>query len=287
MELIKANGRLMAIGGGEDKEKDCRILKEFVRLAGGEKSRIVVMTTATNKPEEVSAEYTKVFNRLGVKQVEAIDVSTREDAMEPESVEAVEKATGVFFTGGDQLHITSLMGGTPLQKTIVERNEKDLIVAGTSAGAAMMGNSMILTGDSDENPRVGSVEMAPGTDLIVGCTIDTHFSQRGRHGRLLTAVAHFPQDIGFGIDENTAMIVNKDHFEVIGEGAVTVIDGGAMTYTDVPYVKNGQSIALADVKIHVLPEGHKFDLKKREMILPKKAKAKTAALNENGKTRKK
>lgn len=154
------------------------------------------------------------------------------------------------------------------------------------AGGRLMGNSMILTGVSDENPRFGSVETAPGTDLIVGCTIDTHFSQRGRDGRLLTAVAHLPQDIGFGIDENTAMIVNKDYFEAIGEGAVTVIDGGAMTYTDVPYVKNGQSITLADVKIHVLPEGQKFDLKKREMIIPKvpQAKAKRAASNENGKT---
>jgi cyanophycinase len=279
----------MAIGGGEDKEKDCRILKEFVRLSGGEKAHLVVMTTATELPEEVAAEYTEVFNRLGVKDVQAIDVSQRSDAMKPEALEIIERATGVFFTGGDQLHITSLMGGTPLQKVIVERYEKDLLVAGTSAGAAMMGNSMILTGDSDENPRVGSVEMAPGTDLIVGCTIDTHFSQRGRHGRLLTAVAHFPQDIGFGIDENTAMVVNKDHFEVIGEGAVTVIDGGAMTYTDVPYVKNHQSIALAGVKIHILPEGHKFDLKKREMIIPKQvqSKAKRAALNENGKTKKK
>ena len=289
MELLQARGRLMAIGGGEDKEKDCRILKEFVRLAGGEKARIVVMTTATELPGEAAAEYTEVFKRLGVKQIEAIDVSQRADAMKPEHVKTIEQATGVFFTGGDQLHITSLMGGTPLQKTIVERYEKDLIIAGTSAGAAMMGNSMILTGNSDENPRVGCVEMAPGTDLIVGCTIDTHFSQRGRHGRLLTAVAHFPQDIGFGIDENTAMIVNKDHFEVIGEGAVTVIDGGAMNYTDVPYVKHGQSIALAGVRIHVLPEGHKFDLKKREMILPKQvqSKAKRTALNENGKSKKK
>lgn len=289
MELTQARGRLMAIGGGEDKEKDCLILKEFVRLAGGTKARIVIMTTATEMPAEVAAEYKEVFERLGAKQIESIDVSQRTDAMKPEYIESVKHATGVFFTGGDQLHITSLMGGTPLQKTIVERYEKNLIIAGTSAGAAMMGNSMILTGDSDENPRSGSVEMAPGTDLIVGCTIDTHFSQRGRHGRLLTAVAHFPQDIGFGIDENTAMIVNKDHFEVIGEGAVTVIDGGAMTYTDVPYVKNGQSIALAGVRIHVLPEGHKFDLKKREMIIPKQVQSKVqrAALNENEKTKSK
>jgi len=285
MELTKAQGRLMAIGGAEDKEKDCLILKEFVRLAGGEKARIVVMTAATNLPEEVAAEYLTVFKRLGVKQVEALDVATRGDAMKPESIEAVKKATGLFFTGGDQLHITSLMGGTELQNTIIEALKNDLIIAGTSAGAAMMGNSMILSGNSDENPRNGVVEMAPGTDLIIGCTIDTHFSQRGRHGRLLTAVAHFPQDIGFGIDENTAMIVNKNQFEVIGEGAVTVIDGGAMTYTDVPYVKNGQSIALANVKIHVLSAGYKFDLKSREMIIPKKPlhKVKSAGRNESGK----
>ena len=289
MELIQARGRLIAIGGGEDKKDDCRILKEFVRLAGGEKARIVVMTTATEMPEEAAEEYAEVFKRLGVKKVEAIDVSQRTDAMKPEYLKTIEQATGVFFTGGDQLHITSLMGGTPLQKIIVERYEKDLIVAGTSAGAAMMGNSMILNGAGEESPRLHSVEIGPGMDLIIGAIIDTHFSQRGRHGRLLTAVAHFPQDIGFGIDENTAMIVNKDHFEVIGEGAVTVIDGGAMSYTDVPYVKHGQSITLAGVRIHVLPEGHKFDLKKREMIIPRQvqSKAKRAALNEDGKTKKK
>jgi cyanophycinase len=289
MELIKTRGRLMAIGGGEDKEKDCLILKEFVRLSGDGKARIVVLTTATDKPEEVAAEYLEVFKRLGAKQVVAVDVSQRSDALKPENIEAVKKATGIFFTGGDQLHITSLMGGTELQQAIMDSHASGAIVAGTSAGAAMMGNSMILTGESDENPRFGCVEMAPGVDLIVGCMVDTHFSQRGRHGRLLTAVAHYPQDIGFGIDENTAMVVNKNQFIVIGEGAVTVIDGGAMTYTDVPYVKNGESIALADVKLHVLSDGHKFDLKNRQMIIPTQAqpKAQRAIVNDSGKAKKK
>lgn len=125
--------------------------------------------------------------------------------------------------------------------------------------------------------------------MIVGCMVDTHFSQRGRHGRLLTAVAHHPQDIGFGIDENTAIILSKNQFRVIGEGAVTVIDGGAMTYSDVPYVNSGDSISLADVKFHVLSDGHKFDLKKRQMIVPTQAqpKAKRAVVNESGKPRKK
>jgi cyanophycinase len=285
MELTKAQGRLMAIGGGEDKENDCRVLKEFVRLIGDEKANLVVMTTATNKPEEVAEEYIDVFKRLGVKKIQAIDVSRRADAMHPESIEAIKEATGLYFTGGNQLHITSLMGGTELQKIILERYRKDLIIGGTSAGAAMMGNSMIISGDSNENPRSGGVEIAPGTDLIIGCMIDTHFSQRGRHGRLLAAVAHYPQDFGFGIDENTAMIVDKDHFTVFGEGAVTVIDGGAMTYTDVPYCHEGESIALADVRIHVLSDGYKFDFKTRKMIPPKESqyKVKKASLNENGK----
>lgn len=286
MDLVRAYGRLMAIGGGEDKEKDCRILKEFVRLSGGEQARIAVVTTATDSPEEAAAKYKKVFNRLGVEEVRHVSVCERADAMNQESIEAVRQASGLFFTGGDQLHITSLMGGTELQEAILECYKKDLIVAGTSAGAAMMGNSMIVSGESDENPRSGAVEMAPGTDLIVGCIIDTHFSQRGRHGRLLTAVAHFPQDLGFGIDEDTAMIIEKGKFTVMGTGAVTVIDGGGMTYTDVPYVKSGQSIALADVKIHVLSEGYKFDFKTRQVVVPaqKQSKAKSAGANENGKT---
>lgn len=289
MELLKARGRLMVIGGGEDKEKDCLILKEFLKLAGNEKARIVVLTTATDLPEEVAAEYKRVFNRLGAKHVETIDVSERADAMKANYCEAIDKATGIFFTGGDQLHITSLMGGTDLQRAIIAAYESGTIVAGTSAGAAMMGSSMILTGGSDENPRVGCVEIAPGADFIVGCIIDTHFSQRGRHGRLLTAVAHYPQDIGFGVDEDTAMVIGKNQFEVIGNGAVTVIDGNAMSYTDVPYVEKGRSIALAGVVIDVLPNSYKFDLKSRQMIVPKSAlhKTKAAALNENGKTKKK
>ena len=284
MEILKALGQLMVIGGGEDKEGDCQILKEFVRRAGGEKGTLAILTTATDSPEETAKEYTEVFRRLGAKNIKPINVSARTDASKPQYCEIVERASGIFFTGGDQLHITSLMGGTDLQKSILKTYANGTIIAGTSAGAAMMGNSMIISGDSDENPRMGGVEIAAGTDLIIGCIIDTHFSQRGRHGRLLAAIAHHPQDIGFGVDENTAMIVDKDKFKVIGEGAVTVIDGGAMTYTDIPYVEKGQSIALAEVKIHVLTNSYEFDFNTRQMIIPKhsKQKAKKAGANESG-----
>ena len=285
MKLTEARGILMAIGGAEERTPESPILKEFVRLAGGKRANIVVMTVATDSPEEVGAEYIEVFEKIGVKSVQAVDVSSRADAIAEENIKAVREASGLFFTGGDQLHITSLMGGTELQKAVHEIYEKGVIIGGTSAGAAMMSNSMILQGDGEEAPKLGAVEMGPGMDLIVGCMIDTHFSQRGRHGRLLTAVAHYPQDMGIGLDENTAMIVDKGEMRVMGTGAVTIIDAGGMTYANTPYVEKGQNLALADVRVHVVCEGEKFNLFERQMIIPKEAqhKAKRAGANENSK----
>ena len=285
MKLTEARGILMAIGGAEERTPESPILKEFVRLAGGKRANIVVMTVATDSPEEVGAEYIEVFEKIGVKSVQAVDVSSRADAIAEENIKAVREASGLFFTGGDQLHITSLIGGTELQKAIHEIYEKGIIIGGTSAGAAMMSNSMILQGDGEEAPKLGAVEMGPGMDLIVGCMIDTHFSQRGRHGRLLTAVAHYPQDMGIGLDENTAMIVDKGEMRVMGTGAVTIIDAGGMTYANTPYVEKGQNLALADVRVHVVCEGEKFNLFERQMIIPKEAqhRAKRAGANENSK----
>lgn len=279
MELSEARGRLVAIGGGDIREGDAPLLKEFVKLAKGPRARVVVMTVATDEPGTAGAEYRDAFKRLGVDDLKAVDVSSRADALRPESLEAIEHATGLFFTGGDQLHITSLVGGTEMQRLIGRRYERGLVVGGTSAGAAMMSNSMILGGESDESPKVGAVEIGPGMDLIIGAVIDTHFSQRGRFGRLLTAIAHYPQDLGLGIDEKTAMIVNRNEFEVAGEGAVIVIDGGTMNYTSLPYTEEGDGLSLYGVRVHVLAAGARFDLSKREPIVekdddaPKKGKA--------------
>jgi cyanophycinase len=269
MELSEARGKLVAIGGGDIREGDAPLLKEFIKLAKGPRARVVVMTVATDDPAAAAAEYKAAFKRLGVDDVKAVDVSSRADTLKPEALEAVKQATGLFFTGGDQLHITSLVGGTEMQRLIHQRYEKGLVIGGTSAGAAMMSNSMILDGPSDESPRVGAVEIGPGMDLIVGAVIDTHFSQRGRYGRLLTAVAHYPQDLGIGIDEKTAMIVNRSEFEVVGEGSVFVIDAGAMTYTSLPYTEKGDGLSLYDVRVHVLSAGARFDLSKREPIVEK------------------
>jgi cyanophycinase len=269
MEVMAPKQRLLIIGGAEDREKDSLILNKFVELAGGSKARVVVVTTATTEPEESKEEYEKVFTRLGVAKMDYVDVAQRADAMEDEAVKAVESATGIFFTGGDQFFITTLMGGTAVQSAIFRAAEEGVIIAGTSAGAAMMGSAMIMRGESEGNPRLESVEIAAGVGLMGCCVIDTHFSQRGRHGRLLTAVAHFPQHMGFGIDENTAMLVDKHGLEVIGEGSVTIYDASTMTYSDVPYVEKGQSIAMGNVVVHVVPNSYKFDFHDKRLVTPK------------------
>ena len=270
MELTQARGKLMAIGGAEDRKGDCRILKEFIRLSGGAKANIVVMTAATNQPESEGKERRTLFTKLGAKTVKVVDVSTRADALNEKNIETVSQATGIFFTGGNQFHITTLIGGTELQRLINRMYEKGTIVAGTSAGAAMMSNSMILNGEGEDSPRLNSIELGPGMDFIVGSIIDTHFSQRGRYGRLLTAVAHHPQELGIGLDEDTAIITSGDkEFEVLGSGAVTVMDGSSLTYTNAPYTKPGEILAMADVKLHVLPEGMKYNFESRSVIAPK------------------
>lgn len=272
MPVTEAKGKLVIIGGKEDREGDCSILKEFITLAGGARARIVIMTVATDLFREAMAEYKAAFKSLGVDHVEAYDVSQRIDTGDEKALAAIEKATGIFFTGGDQLKITALLGGTRMHDLLHEKYQKGTVIAGTSAGAAMMSNSMFISGTSDSNPRFGGMEIGPGMDFLVGAMIDTHFSQRGRIGRLLTAVAHYPQDIGFGIDENTAMIVEGKEFRVVGEGAVTVVDAGAITFTNLPDISEDESLALYDVKLHVLPEGHRFNLEKREPVVEKRAK---------------
>jgi cyanophycinase len=267
MKLAKPKGMLFIIGGGEDKEGDCTILNEFVRLAGGASARIVVMTAATDTPEELGAEYRAVFKRLGAGSVSFVDVSTRQDAANPKALALLEQATGIFFTGGDQLHVTALIGGSEMDKLLHKLYEEGVVIGGTSAGAAMMSNSMFISGNGEENPRLGNMQLGPGVEFLLGGMIDTHFSQRGRHGRLLSAVAHYPHDLGIGIDENTALVVKDGVFEVIGEGAVTVIDAGELSYTNVPDLKEDEGLALYNVKLHVLPAGHRFDMNARQPVI--------------------
>lgn len=269
-------GKLVIIGGAEDKQSDCEILREVVRLAGGKHARVVVMTVATELPIEVGAEYIEVFDRIGVADVRMFDVSTRDAADRASAIKAIEDATCVFFTGGDQVRVTKLLGGTKMDTTLHKRyQEEGLILAGTSAGASMMSSTMIVTGLGETNPKVGIVEMAPGMEFISGVVIDQHFAQRGRYGRLFSAVAQYPHHMGLGIDENTAIVVEGQEFHVIGAGAVSVIDAAHLTYSNLEQVRHGDDLALFGIKMHILPRGSRFHLRDREPI-PEADTAKTS-----------
>lgn len=265
--MSETRGQLVIIGGAEDKEGDCTILREFVRRAGGVNARIVVMTVATELPREVGENYIKVFERLGAEDVRIVDTVTREDASSSTYLEAIQKATGVFFTGGDQARITSILKDTELDAAIHKRYSEGIVVGGTSAGAAMMPDVMIVEGDSETNPRVNVVEMGPGMGFLPGVVIDQHFLQRGRLGRLISALAQQPAVLGFGIDENTAVIVNDNKLEVIGEGAVTVVDESELTHSNIGDILKDEALAVCGAKLHILPHGYRFDLKTRKPIL--------------------
>ena len=264
---------LMAIGGGELRESR-KVLDEMVRYIRKHRDPcITIMTVATNDPEAAADKYNSLFRSLGVKHINVVDVSQRGDSYDEKSLAKIEAAHALFFTGGDQLNITSLLGGTPLHDLIYKRTKDgDILIAGTSAGAAMMSSSMIISGKSDAPPKVGAVEIAPGMNMIDGTIIDTHFSQRGRHGRLLTAVAHYPQVLGLGIDEKTAIIFRNGGFKVLGEGSVTVVDGAQMRYSDLPYRKDDENVGMFGVDVHVLPAGYSYDMKTRRPDAPKMAK---------------
>jgi len=264
----RSDSTLISIGGGELGEAP-EILDEISRIQRRTPNpRMLVMTVATNQPEEAAEKYNSLFRAAGFKHVDIVDVSTREDAFDERSVDKVRRSDIMFFTGGDQLNITSLMGGSPLHDLLHERYAEGVLISGSSAGAAMMSGSMIISGESNNCPTVSGVEIAPGMDLIRGTIIDTHFSQRGRHGRLLTAVAHYPQALGIGLDEKTAIVVKNGDAKVIGEGCVTIFDGNQMKHSDLPYKHDHQPVGMFGVCIHVLPSGYKFDLKAREPIAP-------------------
>ena len=263
----KNQGKLLIIGGAEDKDGDCKILREFLRCAGGTKARIVVMTAATSLPGEVGDNYIRVFERLGAEDVRVVDTQKSEDANNPDYLESIEQATGIFFTGGEQARIITCLKDTKLDAAMHKRYSEGAIIAGTSAGAAMMPDMMIIEGDSETNPRFDVVAMGPGMGFLPGVVIDQHFAQRGRLGRLVAALLLQPAVLGFGIDENTAILVSGDEFEVIGESAVTVIDESEKLHDNMEGLLKDEALAICGAKLHILPHGYRFNLKTRQPVL--------------------
>jgi cyanophycinase len=254
---------LIIIGGHEDKEGKKTILREVARRIG-RNGKLVVTTVASHQPEGYFPAYRKAFGELGLEDLAEMDIRTRIEASDEERLRALDGATGVFFTGGDQLKITSQIGSTPVFARIREIYEAGGVVAGTSAGASAMPDTMLVRGSGDESYRIGDVDMAPGLGLLPNVIIDQHFAERGRMGRLLGAVAQNPRVLGIGIDEDTAIVVEDEaSFFVLGSGAVYVVDGSCVTHSNIADEKRDRPLSLYDVTLHVLSEGDHFDLRER------------------------
>lgn len=272
MPKKQTKGSLVAVGGGESSEiteDSLKIVEKFLELSGGvNKAQVILMTVATDDPEDAVQRYEQLFDKLEFKNFAAVNIADRSESHDEAILEKIKNATGLYFTGGNQLHVTALTGGTPLHQLILDKFNSGLTIGGTSAGAMMMSSSTLLSGASDTAPALSAVAVAPGMDLLDNSIIDTHFSQRGRHGRLLSTVAHNPQVIGIGIDERTAAVIQGNKFKVIGEGAVTVICAKNSMHTNLPYIKSAETISIFGVDFHVLSEGYEYDLANREPITP-------------------
>jgi cyanophycinase len=267
MRAPDETGPLLVIGGAERMSPPSdTILARFVDLAGGAAAHVVVIATASTDPNGREIEYQRVFTRLGAGRVTPLRITDRDHASSPEAAAAIMTATGVFFTGGDQIRITTVLGGSKVDSVLHSRVNDGMVLAGTSAGAAMMSGTMII-GGQDAKVSTDSVRTAPGLEFLPGVLIDMHFATRGRLNRLLSAVAMYPHELGLGIDEDTAILVTGDRFEVLGSGSVTVIDAGPATRIGTPVDGDGP-IAVHGMQLHVLPAGHMFHLTGRRPLAP-------------------
>jgi cyanophycinase len=262
----QSRGFLIPIGGAEGKRKDSMILSRFVALCGSEDARILIIPTASMRAE-TGPDYMEVFESLGARAL-CMPVEHREDAFRDVMLEKLEQATGIFITGGNQLRLSTILGGTPVARSIRRRNAEGIPLAGTSAGAAIMSEHMIAGGRSGPSPRESGVELAPGLGLTNRVIIDQHFSQRGRMGRLLSALSFNPFVCGLGIDENTAAFIAPDgELEVVGRGTVTVIDPAGLEHSSMSYVGRAQAVTLIGLKLHLLAAGGRFNIETREATL--------------------
>lgn len=262
-------GSLIIIGGHEDREGERVILSEVSRRARGD-AKLVIVTVATQFPEDVARGYRRAFADLGVARVEVLDIRSRRDAYSEENVAKARGAAVIFFTGGDQLRITSLLASSPVHQCFAEvYDEEGATIAGTSAGAAAMPETMLVSGPSHRSNEVSAINMAPGLGLIRGVVIDSHFAERGRIGRLLGAVAQHPGNLGIGIDEDTALVYDgASTLSVLGSGAVYVLDGEGISYSSLWEKEPRGILDLHDVRLHVLGSSGVFDLSRRRPVTP-------------------
>ena len=279
---MAANGTLIPIGGNEDKGIDTgeqyhlefiqeSILSRVVKESGGQEAKIVIIPTASSIPDEVSKNYIQAFGKLGCQDIHIMDIRNRDQSEDPENLRIMERAQCIMFSGGNQSKITRNISETSLHQILLSRYETDkLVIAGTSAGAMCMSHEMIAGGSSREAFVKGAVKMDKGLGFIPKLTIDSHFIRRGRFGRLAEAVAKYPELIGIGLAEDTALVIKKGKiFEVIGSGMVILFDPRKLKHNNQEILEEGTPMSLINLKTHVLANGDRFNIKKGKVkVLP-------------------
>ena len=268
-------GWIIPIGGAEDKDTNPSILQRFVELCGGSEADIVVIPTAS-RLKDTGPRYEELFRGMGVAQVEVLDFDTRRDCQEEGRLARLARASGIFFTGGNQLRLSTILGGTHVARTIRLRNAQGVTVAGTSAGAGFLSEHMIAFGSEGSSPRASSVRLAPGLGLTNRFVIDQHFRQRDRLGRLTAALAYNPFAIGIGLDEDTAAFISPDDtLEVEGSGAVTVVDAHDLQFSSMAHADEDDPVCMLGLGVHILIAGATFNLHTRRASAGRLATRKT------------
>lgn len=261
-------GHLVIIGGAEDKYNERRLLRKFVALAGGSEARILIVPIASDYPEFSADVYTQAFRKLGLQHISLLRATSRQEVIDADAEQLLKDVSGVFISGGDQMRLVSLLGGTAFARLLADRvHHTPLVLAGSSAGAAGMSATMIVRGEALPHPQKNSLRLSPGLGILQNIIIDQHFTERGRLSRLITAVSYNPRHLGIGIDENTAVIISHDGtLEVHGHGTVTIIDDSRIRYNDIAEVQEEEAFAVTGVQLHILRHGMRYDFTRRSPI---------------------
>jgi cyanophycinase len=259
-------GPILIIGGAEDKFNERHIIRKFVSLSGDKKANILIIPIASDFAEIAAKLYTTIFSSLGVKKISVLEAVSRQDVLNINADKFLDKLTGVFITGGDQMRLSSLLGGTPFIQKLAKKVKSGLVVAGSSAGAACMSSEMIVRGDANA-PNQNAVKISPGLGILKNIIIDQHFTQRARLNRIITAVCYNPKNLGIGIDEDTAILINKNGtLEVLGNGTVTIVDGSNISFINIAEVKENEHFSVFGMQLHILSSNIRYDVIKRVPI---------------------
>ncbi len=261
---------ILVIGGAEDKVHGREILHTFFQRAGGSEAAIAIVPSASREPAIIGERYRHIFEDMGAQRIELLDIRDRAQGAEVQYLQYVEECTGVFITGGDQLRLCGLLAETPLMERIRERSQRgEIALAGTSAGAAVMGHHMIGGGGSGESPNRSLVDMTMGLGIIPEVVVDQHFHNRNRMARLLSAVAIHPDRLGLGIDEDTCAIFEQDGWiQVMGRGTITVVDAQTLSHTNQLQAGVSDPLSLHSLRLHILCHGDRFHLHQRRPLTP-------------------